>query len=122
VSRPAAFWGLLMCVLAALGVTVFSGDGQFAAQMFGIGGFMLLIAVVLLATGLGERRAPGPHALPDLSPAAAAAAIGVVLVCLGAAWGLWIVWIGAGVVAVGVGGLIRELRAQRRAVREVREP
>jgi hypothetical protein len=36
---------------------------------------------------------------------------------LGAGFGLWLILIGAGVTALGVGGLARERRARRRAQR-----
>jgi hypothetical protein len=118
-SRPALFWGLLMCLLAVLGITVFDEPVvKFSALMFGIGGAMVLLAVVLAVTGLGESRVPAVEALPNLSPSAAATATGVVLAGLGAIWGLWLVYIGAGVVVIGAAGLARELRAQRRSLRE----
>lgn len=115
-SRPVALWGLLMCALAAIGVTVFAGDWRFAALMFGIGAWMVVLGAFLLGSGLGDPPAPGPLALPDLSPPSAAAAAGVVLVLLGGTWGAWLAYIGAGVLLIGLGGLGREWRAQRRAV------
>jgi hypothetical protein len=105
-----------MCALAALGVTVFTGDGRFAALMFGIGAGAIVVGGLLLLSG-DEARVPALEAVTDLSAGAVVLAVGVVLVCLGGAWGLWLVWIGCGVLVVGGVVLVREWRAQREAVR-----
>jgi hypothetical protein len=55
-----------------------------------------------------------PRALPDTSLAAACLAAGLALALLGAGFGLWLILIGAGIVALGAGGLVREQRARRR--------
>ncbi|MCW2968012.1 MAG: hypothetical protein JWM71_1784 [Solirubrobacteraceae bacterium] len=118
-TRPVIFWGALMVALAAIGVTVFTGDARFAALMFGIGGFMVVLGLVLAVTGLGESPARLTIALPGVSPPTACAGAGLVLVALGAVWGLWLILIGAGVLLVGAAGVARELRAQRRDLQEV---
>lgn len=120
-SRPAIFWGLLMVALAAIGVTVFAGDARFAALMFGIGAASIVLGIVLAVTGLGESPAHLTIALPDLSPPTACVAVALVLMALGAVWGLWLVLIGAGTLVAGLAGVARELRAQRRDVREADE-
>jgi hypothetical protein len=112
------FWGLLMTGLATLGVTVFEGSGQFALLMFWVGGATIVLAVVLAVTGLGESAPPRVLALPELSPPTVCVALGFVGMALGAVWGLWLVLIAAGFVLVGLAGVARELRAQRRALRE----
>ncbi|HEY0517487.1 MAG TPA: hypothetical protein VGD00_10230 [Solirubrobacteraceae bacterium] len=55
-----------------------------------------------------------PRLIPDDSIAATTLAGGLSLALLGAGFGLWLVLMGAGVTALGAGGLIRETRARRR--------
>ncbi|MCW3031780.1 MAG: hypothetical protein JWM60_125 [Solirubrobacterales bacterium] len=81
-------------------------------------------AAACLLTGLGLwrldlRRAAveRPRALPDQSLAAATLAAGLALALLGAGFGLWLILVGAGVTALGAGGLLREARARRRTRR-----
>jgi hypothetical protein len=74
-----------------------------------------LIGIVLLARrseGIDRARRP----IADQSMATAVAAIGLGLVALGGAVGAWLVYIGAGVTAAGIGGVIRE----GLAIRELR--
>ncbi len=61
-----------------------------------------------------------PRLIPDDSLAAMTLASGLALALLGAGFGLWLVLIGAGVVALGAGGLLREGRARRRTLRRLR--
>jgi hypothetical protein len=118
VTRPVLFWGLLMVALAAIGVLAFDpGDWKFAALMFGIGVAMVLLAGVLFVGGWGEPPPSLVQAIPDLSLSTLAGGIGLVLAALGTGGGLWLVLIGAGVALAGGVGVLRELRAQRRAVR-----
>jgi MFS family permease len=74
-----------------------------------------LIGIVLLARrseGIDRARRP----IADQSMATAVAAIGLGLVALWGAFGAWLVYIGAGVTAAGIGGVIRE----GLAIRELR--
>ena len=72
----------------------------------------VLIGVVLLARrteGIDRARRP----IADQSMATAVAAVGLGLVALGGAVGAWLVYIGIGITAAGVGGVIREGMAMR---------
>ena len=78
----------------------------------------LLAGAVLWAI---DARRPGPArrlAIPDSSEATATFVTGLALALVGAGFGLWLILIGAGVAALGAGGLVREERARRRALRE----
>lgn len=120
--RPILGWGIGMCLFGVVAVTIFGSPGpQTPALLFGIGGFMVLLALVLAVTGLGGNVAAPTTSIPDISPPTVAVALGFVLMALAAAFGLWLVWIGGGVVVVGLAGVIREARAQRRARRRVLE-
>jgi uncharacterized membrane protein YfcA len=117
---PVLLWGMGMALLGAIGVVAFDFDSPLEPiLLFGIAGFMVLLGIVMLA---GRRRAQRDdlpvRALPDASPATAWMGTGLVLVVLGAALGKWLVLIGAGAVAVGLAGVVRETRAERRAARE----
>jgi hypothetical protein len=66
-----------------------------------------------------QRRAPAedPDAVrlvTDVSFASALAGAAVALMLLGVAFGVWITQIGAGLFVLGVAGVVRELRAERR--------
>ena len=78
----------------------------------------------LLGGALDARRtADGQRlAIPDSSVATVTLVGGLSLALVGAGFGLWLILIGAGVAAVGAGGLVREARARRRALREERSP
>ena len=66
-------------------------------------------AGVLLLAGLALRaREPRRRIVPDLSFPTALAAAGVGLAVAGSAFGMWLVLIGAGVLALGLVGLVRE--------------
>ena len=82
-----------------------------------------LLAGVLLWALDARRTADGQRlAIPDSSVATVTLVGGLSLALVGAGFGLWLILIGAGVAAVGAGGLVREARARRRALREERSP
>ena len=113
-SRPIIGWGLLMCALATIGATAFSYPAPHApALLYGIGGFMVLLGLVLLVTGLGRNVDRPRVAAPDVSPPTTLAGLGFVVVAIGSVAGLWAVLVGGGIVLVGLGGVVRERRAQR---------
>lgn len=120
-------WGVMGLVFASVQL-VFSGQrsgGQTPPSLVQIGvpyvtaAACVLAGLVLIAR---ERRAgrrpdalrPGDTALvPDLSPAACGVAVGIALCVLGAEFGQWLLYSGAGVTLIGAGGLLRERRAER---------
>jgi O-antigen/teichoic acid export membrane protein len=56
---------------------------------------------------------PRPARMPDASPSAALLGLGIALLVLGSALGLWLVWLGTGVVGVALIGLAVELAGGR---------
>ena len=67
-------------------------------------------------------RALGPHGLderpvPDESVTIPAVAVGIAAILAGVPIGAWLSMIGVGILAFGLAGLLRELRAERRALR-----
>ena len=69
------------------------------------------------AVGLADRRRPeraqAPRAIPDLSLSTALAGVALCSLAVGAEVGMWLVIIGGGLLALALGGLARERRAQR---------
>jgi hypothetical protein len=115
-------WGALLAVMTAAQAPFLTIRGPFGVHgiepiMLGSSSCACLVAGALLwwlevrQRGAGER----PRALADESFATAALIAGLALALLGAGFGLWLILIGAGLVALGGGGLIREGRARKRA-------
>ena len=81
----------------------------------------LLCGLGLSALDVRAARPDPPRVLADSSFATAALVCGLAIALLGAGYGYWLCLIGAGVTALGAGGLIREALARRRAVALARE-
>ena len=82
------------------------------------GGALLfaVLAVVVALRGRGETHADeAERTVPDLSFATVGVALGIINILVGLYLGLYLILIGAGILAFGLGGWIREARAQRRA-------
>ncbi|HYC81603.1 MAG TPA: hypothetical protein VEB65_07435 [Solirubrobacterales bacterium] len=114
---PFVAWGVFLAVLTAVAVVFFSPDVSTPALLGGNAAFVLVLAL-LLAISRRSLQSEGDGADPDASPATVWLALSLVLTAVGAALGLWLVLIGAGMSAVGVAAVVRELRAQRAAARE----
>ncbi len=63
-----------------------------------------------------RRRDEGTRLIADSSFATVTLVAGVALALIGAGFGLWLILIGVGVAALGLGGVVREQRARRRAL------
>ncbi len=113
---PIALWGVFLAVLTAVAVIFFSPDVSTPALLGGNAAFVLVLAL-LLALSRRSLQEDGGGADPDASPATVWLALSLALTAIGAALGLWLVLIGAGMSLVGVAGTARELRAQRAAAR-----
>ena len=78
----------------------------------------LLTGVALWAFDARRSAAPQRMAIPHSSASTVTLVSGLGVALVGAGFGLWLILIGAGVAALGAGGLVREERARRRALRE----
>jgi hypothetical protein len=122
---PLACYGLLIGIAAAV-LWVWS---PYALPSALLTGGAAAIAVISLAVAVRDRRAgakaPGPGAaerpVPDYSVSILALAYALPTMLVGAYLGLYLILIGGGVLLLGLGGLIREWRAERRAVRRAGE-
>jgi hypothetical protein len=80
------------------------------------------VAVGLVVWALDARRARQARderlrAITDSSIATVTLVIGLAVALLGAGFGLWLILIGAGILALGLGGVLREQRARSRTLR-----
>lgn len=122
-TRVFAGWGVLMGVILAVGVLFYHFASATNPSLFGwCVVAMFAIALVLLATGWGRNVVAEPRALPDVSPPTALLGIAIVLACIGAVFGTWLALIGGGLGIAALGGLVREGRAQREALRAAAPP
>jgi hypothetical protein len=123
--RPAGIalflWGVLMGALALVAVLFFNLDEpETPALLGGAAGLAALTGALIAVTG-AVRAESGPRVLPDISPATVWLAASLSLLALSAQLGLWLTYIAGGMVLVGIGGLVRELRAQRETARTAAE-
>jgi hypothetical protein len=120
----------LACYAALLGITaaVLWVWSPYALPSALLTGGAVAIAVIALAVAVHDRaeaRAPAIEAaerpVPDYSVSILALAYALPTMLVGAYLGLYLVLMGGGVLLLGLGGLIREWRAERSAVHRVEE-
>jgi hypothetical protein len=111
---PLAFWGVLLAVLTAVGVIFFGTSVSTPALLGGAAAFAIVSALGLAVTRR-SLQVEGGGTDPEGSPATVWLALSLALMALGAALGPWLVFIGGGMTVIGIGGVTRELRAQRAA-------
>jgi hypothetical protein len=77
------------------------------------------VAAGLVVWALDARQTRGerPRPITDSSIATVTLVLGLAVALLGAGFGLWLILIGAGVIALGIGGVMREQRARSRTLR-----
>jgi heme A synthase len=75
-----------------------------------------VLAVAVALRGRAEKpRDSVNRTVPDLSFATVGVALGIINIVVGLYLGLYLILIGAAILVFGLGGWIREARAQRRA-------
>jgi hypothetical protein len=114
VIRPSlvlAGWGAMLAALALV-LLLFSPPRYEWALLAGAALGLAPIGVLLLVPGADPEGRPRP--LPDTSLPTVVVACGLALLALGIAAGPWLIALGAQVLALGLFGLVREVRAQRR--------
>ncbi len=120
-SRPGialGVWALFLLVLGAVLWAIFLPS----APKWGYDVLLSVVTVALAVLGTGamalaaaRRRRPATEAerVTDLSPSSALVAVALGLVLIGTEVGPWLELVGAGLLVTGLGGLRRELRAER---------
>ncbi len=107
---PVLAWAAWLSTLAAV-QAVWRPDRYLPwALSAGLATAAWLLGLFLLAR---RRRHEGVRLLPDLSFSVVLLALGVAAMVNGALFGLWLVLIGGGIILVALGGVARELRAER---------
>jgi hypothetical protein len=111
-ARAVLLWALYLAVLWA----VLWAFGVPDAETIGLLG---AAAVLCAATGAfalwrGRRGDAGAHLEADLSVATAWTAVALATLMVSLVFGPWLALIGAAMLALGVGGLVRERRAMHR--------
>jgi hypothetical protein len=114
---PFVIWGVFLSVLTGVGAVFFDQGVEEPALLGGAAAFVLVLAFLLAVTRRSVQ-VEGGGSDPEGSPATVWLVCSLGLTVLGAALGPWLAFIGGGMTIVGVGGLVRELRAQRAAGRE----
>jgi hypothetical protein len=110
-------WGLLLGAATAV-QTPFGPRIIEYGLLGGASAACLAVGMAMLARDALRHPPPDPpRALADDSFATVALVLGAALALIGAGFGLWLILIGAAVAMLGVGGLMREARARRRALR-----
>jgi hypothetical protein len=110
----ALYLALLWCALWAFGVPDAETIGLLGAAA------LLCAATGAFALWRGRRRGVTPHGdagthlEPDLSVATVWSALALATLMVSLVFGPWLALIGAAMLALGVGGLVRERRAMRR--------
>lgn len=111
-------WTFYLLALYTIFAAVFGAD--LVPFLICVGAVATMALITLAAALVRRRRArreesdAEPRALPDLSFATPTVVVGLALAAAGAEIGPWAAYVGAGIVSIGVGGLVREYRAQRR--------
>lgn len=109
---PLVAWGALLA-LWTLVQLIFSPDAITVALLGGASLAVFLTAAVVALAAAGPEERP----IPDVSVATVTAAVGVSIAVIGAQFGTWCILLGLGLAAFGLGGVVRERRAERRSVR-----
>ena len=109
-------WALLLAIHPPLMAAVFNENPTSVLLLAGASAGTALVALFLW---LGRRRSPEEdpdleRPVTDVSQASALVGVSLALMLLGAQFGVWLVMIGAGLLVFGLGGLVRELLAERR--------
>jgi uncharacterized membrane protein YidH (DUF202 family) len=114
----AVLWGAMLLVLAVVLWAVFVETDYLSVLLpaFAVGG---TVAIAALAWWRAGRRTPSAilagEPSPDSSWSSVLVAVAVALIVLGLEVGTFLCFVGGGLAVLGIGGLLREWRAERRA-------
>jgi hypothetical protein len=108
-------WGLWLAVLTGVQAVFSPKLIQFSIPA---AASAACVAAGLVVWALDARQARGerPRLITDSSIATVTLIVGLAVALLGAGFGLWLILIGAGITALGLGGVVREQRARARTL------
>lgn len=109
-------WGLWLAVLTGVQAVFAPKLIQFSIPAVAS---VACVAAGLVVWALDARQTRGerPRLVTDSSIATITLVLGLAVALLGAGFGLWLILIGAGILALGLGGVVREQRARSRTLR-----
>jgi hypothetical protein len=108
-ARWVALWAAMLVVFVAV-MFVFGETDAISPLLLG-GSALGTLALALVAARAERRHAAAvPGDAADASPGSAGVAVGVALLVGGSEVGPWMLALGAGMVALGIAGLVRERR------------
>jgi hypothetical protein len=107
----AMLWGSFLSTLTVAGIIAFELDVETPALL---GGAALFMLVAGFAVAVARPKPVGVEVAPETSPPTAWLGVSLALLAVSAVVGLWLTWIAAGMCGAGIGGIIRERRAERR--------
>ncbi len=116
-------WGLWLGVMTAVQAAFRSVHGPLgvhwieSAMLGSAACASILVGLLLWSLDARAGDEERPRALASDSLATATLIAGLALALLGGGFGLWLILIGAGVSALGLGGVVRETLARRRNAR-----
>lgn len=111
-------WGLWLAVLTGVQAVFAPKLIQFSIPAVASAACVAAGLVVWALDG-HQARGERPRLITDSSIATVTLVLGLAVTLLGAGFGLWLILIGAGILALGLGGVIREQRARSRTLRRV---
>ena len=108
-------FAFMLIVLAAVAWIIFDAHATltFVLPSFATGATILLAGGAALSRVLREQRRGDAQYITDVSWATVLIAIGLSIALFGLTLGQWLMYIGGGIFAFGLGGLIRELVTER---------
>lgn len=117
-----AAWGVVLTVLWTVSWAVFSPDTDTVVMPAAAAAGVFLLAALAL---LRDRRHPAPSddlplAVHETTHATALAGVSIVGLALAFEFGPWLLYVAGGTLLVALGGLVREHRAARAALRRAR--
>lgn len=109
-------WALVLAVNTAVMAAVFNENPTSVLLLGGSAAGTALVAAGLWLLGgrVPDEDPDAARPVTDVSLASALVGIALALMLLGAQFGVWLVMIGAGLLVVALGGVLRELLAERR--------
>ncbi len=108
-------WGVWLGVLTVLQIVFAPKVIQFSIPAVA-GAACVTAGLVLWTLDARRGQVERPRLVTDSSLATVTLVVGLVVVLLGAGFGLWLILIGVGVTALGFGGVVREQRARTRTL------
>ncbi len=121
-SGVVLIWALNLTILWAVAWAIFDPDAMTVA----LGAWMAGSVLVWAASAWWRERRAGrpsdeqPLTIVDASHATALLAIAIIAALLATQFGPWLAYISAGIALVAAGGLVRERRAARASLEQVR--